>query len=95
LTQHVHQVSSVGAESLSLKTETYIAFILLSGKESNLTQPMDTTQYPFYRHWDTWCVHYLWHPVMPFEWSRVRNLSSLSTYIVSYFNKNVKFFSDT
>ena len=28
----------------------YIALILLSGKESNLTQPMDTTQYPFYRH---------------------------------------------
>jgi len=53
LTQHVHQVSSVGAG--------FVAIILLSGKESNLTQPMDTTQYPFYRHWDSWCVHCLWH----------------------------------
>jgi len=47
---------------------------------------------PFYRHWDTWCVHYLWHPVMPFEWSRVRNLSSLSTNIISNLTNNVKFF---
>ena len=54
---------------------------------------MDTTQYPFYRHWDTWCVHYLWHPVMPFEWSRVRNLSPLSTYSISNLIDNVKFFS--
>ena len=46
----------------------------------------------FYRHWDTWCVHYLWHPVMPCEWSRVRNLSSLSTYIISNLINNVKFF---
>jgi len=39
LTQHVHQVSSVGAG--------FVALIRRSGKESNLTQPMDTTQYPF------------------------------------------------
>jgi len=32
LTQHVHQVSSVGAG--------FVAIIRLSGKESNLTQPM-------------------------------------------------------
>ena len=57
---------------------------------------------PFYRHWDSWCVHYLWHPVMPFEWSRVRNLSSLSTYIVSnpvsivkFYLKFLYFFFDT
>ena len=31
-------------------TKGLIALIRLSGKESNLTQPMDTTQYPFYRH---------------------------------------------
>ena len=50
LTQHVHQVSSVGAG--------FVAIIRLSGKESNLTQPMNTTQhsirntthYSFYRH---------------------------------------------
>jgi len=39
LTQHVLRASSVGAGSLSLKTETYIAIIRLLGKESNLTQP--------------------------------------------------------
>jgi len=40
LTQHILRASSVGAGSLSLKTETYIAIIRLPGKESNLTQPM-------------------------------------------------------
>ena len=58
LTQHVLRASSVGAGSLSLKTETYIAIIRLPGKESNLTQPMNTiqhsirntTHYSFYRH---------------------------------------------
>ena len=58
LTQHILRASSVGAGSLSLKTETYIAIIRLPGKESNLTQPMNTiqhsirntTHYSFYRH---------------------------------------------
>ena len=37
---------------------------------------------------EKWCVHYLWRPVMPFEWSRVRNLSSLS-YL--YYNKTCEY----
>ena len=51
---------------------------------------------------EAWCVHNLWHPVMPFEWSRVRNLSPLSTYIVSnpvsivkFYLKFLYFFFDT
>jgi len=50
LTHHVYCARHLSGEPFPI-TEGYIAIILLSGKESNLTQPMAIlAEQPFYRH---------------------------------------------